>query len=173
MQFFGGQNRWAGFTLIEMLIVVIIMTVLATIALPQFINAQDRAKQGQTIGNIRTAATAIMLFQTDNGANPGGTMSGYLDDITSILVPNYVPFLNSMDGWEHEIEYRTDGSVVATGDGVTIGTEPNSFVLRSPGKDGVYEGSQYNIGQTSLFSHDIVMINGMFVRTPTGTQGQG
>lgn len=59
-----------GFTLIELLIVVAIIGILAAIAVPNFMNAQIRAKIARVQSDLKAMATAIEMYRTDNNAYP-------------------------------------------------------------------------------------------------------
>lgn len=56
-----------GFTLIELLIVVAIIGVLAAIAVPNFLQAQIRAKVGRVLADHRALQTAETMYRLDNG----------------------------------------------------------------------------------------------------------
>lgn len=61
------QKVKSGFTLIELLIVIAIILILISIALPNFLEAQVRAKVTATRGNLKSFETAINSFILDNG----------------------------------------------------------------------------------------------------------
>lgn len=66
------RRKNVGFTLIELLIVVAIIGILAAIAVPNFLNAQVRAKLGRCASDLRTLSVALDMYRMDCGAYPGG-----------------------------------------------------------------------------------------------------
>src|SRR2546423_14286932 len=69
-------NDQRGFTLVEILVVILIIGILAAIAIPAFLNQRNKAYDSAAKSNVRTAATAEETYATDNnGAYAAETLS--------------------------------------------------------------------------------------------------
>jgi prepilin-type N-terminal cleavage/methylation domain-containing protein len=67
--------RKSGFTLVEVLIVVVIMAILAATIIPQFTDSTSDAKASTTKFNLHTLRSQIELYKTQhNGVVPWGTI---------------------------------------------------------------------------------------------------
>lgn len=67
-----------GFTLIELLIVVAIIGILAAIAVPNFLNAQTRARLARIQADFKNIETALEMYQLDYSSFPTDAWRGFL-----------------------------------------------------------------------------------------------
>jgi len=65
-----------GFTLVEILIVVVILGILAAIVIPQFTNASTQAKESQLVSDLQTMRSQVELYKIQHNDNLPGTQSG-------------------------------------------------------------------------------------------------
>jgi prepilin-type N-terminal cleavage/methylation domain-containing protein len=91
----------SGFTLIELLIVIAIILILISIALPNFMEAQLRAKVARMKAEIRTLAIAVEGYRSDRNHYPphryaDGSEIPYPDRYVPLTTP--IPYLLRLPG---------------------------------------------------------------------------
>ncbi len=144
-----------GFSLLEILIVVTILSAIATIAIPNLLNAIDRGRQSSTLTDMRTIGAALERYAVDHLAYPAASDTLAL---RPELEPDYVKQLPARDGWGHPFVFEVDAQ------GAT-------YTLRSPGKDGALETGEL-ASLTHDFEADIVLVDGVFVQRPAGRKNK-
>ena len=157
----------AGFTLIELLIVVAIIGVLATMLIPNLMDALQKAKQKRTVADIQVTGISLMAWLTDQAgagaAGLGGTiaMVDYPvithEDLTAYLVDRYIQEVPLRDGWKHPFDYRLDPLARNV-----------AFAIRSAGRDSAFSADTYTAlpFDPTDYNQDIVWADGFFVRWP-------
>src|SRR5438552_5060676 len=76
-----------GFTLIELMVVVLIIAILIAIAIPTFLGARQRAQDKQAQSNIRNALTTEKTYYVDNQAYTSTAANLRSEEHTSELQP--------------------------------------------------------------------------------------
>jgi type IV pilus assembly protein PilA len=75
----------SGFTLVELLVVMLILGLLAAIAVPSFLTQRDKAKDADAKALVRTAQTAMETYATDRGGSFTGATRAALIGIEPTL----------------------------------------------------------------------------------------
>ncbi len=85
-----GKNR--GFTLMELMIVVSILAIMASIALPKYADMLLKATEGTQKGNLGSLRSALQIYYADNtGIFPSCAVSPGSTVLTDALIPKYIP----------------------------------------------------------------------------------
>jgi prepilin-type N-terminal cleavage/methylation domain-containing protein len=133
-----------GFTLIELMIVIVILGILAAISMPQFANASSEARRSSLLSMTRTMANQIQIYRLQHGdqlpdlaaASSGGSHFQPLTNMTVYDGRNYGPYAQSVP-----VNPMTEGSTV-----LNAGTFTNGLPDPVPGADFIYD---YGGGQGS------------------------
>ena len=157
-----------GFTLIELLIVVAIIGIIVAIAIPNLLNAIQRAKQKRTMADMRSIGTAAEAYAVDTNQYPGAagcTLPTTLNpsswsrtfgsSVQDVLQPTYIKTLPLKDGWNSFFSYQ-------------VSTSAQDYGILSAGKNGSIDGCTG--GATTDFNSDIIFSDGQFIQWPEGMQ---
>ena len=140
----------AGFSMVEMMIVLVFIGIIASIAISGAFYAFDASRLGKTMGNMRGLSDAITKYQSDTSSLPGGGLQP-VSAIAPLLRPSAgaVPL---KDGWEHDLYYEP----------YTTGGGDVTFRVYCYGKDGASDGVV--TGTWVDFFTDVVVEGGTFIQ---------
>src|SRR5277367_3769903 len=140
------RNRHSGFTLIEIMVVVVILAVLGALVVPNILGKVDKARVTAAQTDIRSLGTALDLYRLDNFKYPT-TEQGLQalvkqpadPSITNYRSEGYLPSLPK-DPWNNPYQY------------VSPGADGREYDIISYGRDGKPGGDGYDadISTTTL-----------------------
>jgi len=121
------MKKRSGFTLVEILIVVVILGILAAIVIPQFSDASTEAKNSSLASDLQTVRSQIQLYKIQHtDALPGaGTASFTLamtgqTDVAGAVGTTYGPYLRAIPANPfNNLATVSETAVAPTGDNST------------------------------------------------------
>ncbi len=138
------QTR-SGFTMVELVVVIIILGLLATVVARNFVGQVDKTRVKTTIANLKTLHGAVLQFKMDTGRYPTEEEGLYAlieepTDVSGWEPEGYFQTTDlPKDGWSRDFIFQLDPE------------SGKAFVIISYGADGEPEGEDYD---TDLYSTD-------------------
>lgn len=131
-----GPGRAGGFTLIEVMMVVLIIGVLVAVVVPNLWGSDDKARAAAARSQMHNIAAALDMYRIDNGHYPSTEqgIAALVSKPSGFPEPKHwgpEPYLRKvpLDPWENEYVYTGEG---------------RRFEITSLGKDGEDGGDDVN-----------------------------
>ena len=174
------RNRVRGFTLIEVLIVVLVIGIIATLIIPMFLDAIQKGKQKRAMAEMRIVGTCWMSWLTDQvSAGAAGSSKERIYDLSEMQQVDAKTVLASLyqtqtffycsevprwDPWGWEYEYFINPETL-------LGSK--AIAIRTPGRHGEFDygnSRQYPLGPfiVTNYDKDILWADGFFIHYPAG-----
>lgn len=139
-------KKYNGFTLVELMVVMLIVALLAGIAATNFMGQSEKAKVTATKATLKALQSAVNMFKLDTGRYPTEDL-GLLElveqptDVTGWTPGGYLETTQvPMDAWKNEFIYQLNPE------------SGKPFVIISYGADGKEGGEEYD---ADLYSTDV------------------
>lgn len=140
----------SGFTIVELLIVIVVIAILAAISIIAYNGIQTRAENDKTIGVVGAYAKAFQLYAIDNGQYPSTTLYPCIGDygggITGVCG-------EVVDGGDTiGCNYSGATSVISAFDSLIsnyLGAKPSMSLQRMDCNGSVYVGAYVNRNDTN------------------------
>ena len=139
------KHNQGGFSLIELMIVILTIGIIASIGIPMLVDAVDRAKQRRSMADMHTIVSANGTYYIDQ--------QDYSPDLPTLAVGGYLQVALTVDAWGNPFVY-------------TIGAK--TYTLTSLGSDGAAGPAPPVPWVNDPFEPDITVVDGMFTQAPEG-----
>ena len=144
------RGKDGGFTLVELMVVVMIIAILMAIAIPTFLNSRKRAQDSSAKSNVRTALSAAQSVYSEEQTY-GASATAFLEALN-----------------EEEPSLDFVGSTVAS-------TAPKTISVLVSGADTIYLTSKSDSGKCFGLRHSVATgaTGGTFEAKPAACSGDG
>ena len=143
-----------GFTFLELMVVVAVLAILASLIIPNFVGRAEDAKKTQAVIQIREIMKALELYRLDNGSYPSTEqgLKALVEKPTGDPEPiKWKRYMDKVpvDPWKHEFVYVCPGAD-HTANSDSLSEEEQSdenylrFDLSSLGPDGTESDDDIN-----------------------------
>lgn len=140
------RRRTRGFTLIEIMVVVVIIALLSAFIIPKVMDQVERARVAKVKGDIQALETALTMFKLDTARYPTTEMGLIAlvkkpdDSVHNWKEGGYLQKV-SKDPWGNDYRYVYPG---------TKGGEYDLYSMGPDGKEGTDESDKDNIGNWNV-----------------------
>ena len=109
------RRRSRGFTLLELMVVIVIIGVLAALIAPKVLEKVGQAKVTAARSDINNLMNALMMYKLDNGRYPSqdqGLQALVAKPTTGSIPGNWKGYLDKLkdDPWQHPYQYANPGT---------------------------------------------------------------
>ena len=109
------RDRLSGFTLVELVLVVVIVSILAGLAIPNYKIMVVKARAADLLGRIRVVELGVHGYLGQNNAWPAETGGG----VVPVGVADYLPENFSFVGEDYQLDWENGGGLI----GVAVVTD--------------------------------------------------
>jgi len=114
----GLMIRKKSFTMIELVLVAVVITIIAAIALPNFYKAKVRALQKEAISNIKLIAAAQRVYRMEQG---------FYADCTGTGCNSVLKLMLNANNWAYSTTGTSPNTIQATRGGCTYSLDSTNF----------------------------------------------